>query len=186
MLVASLAVSCVSTVSRGATTNQQSTATAATTVPAAAGQTLRGTGYSFSLPTGWRDTTTEQMKAFGRREQVDLATAGPGRTTNVLVVVEPNPGGTLADLVAAGRKGVKEYLGARLLGQPERLSLAGTPAMAYDYTLRLSVRAGPVHGRQVVCLRDDKVYTVSFSARPQAFATDRAALDQILRSWSWG
>jgi hypothetical protein len=185
MLVAGLAVSCASDRSPGATADQQSTTTAATAVTAtAAGQTLRGTGYSVSLPAGWRDTTTKQ-KALGA--QVDLAAAGTsteGAVTNLWVAVESSPGGSLADLVAAVGKGLKQGFGARLLGQPERLSLAGTPAMALEFTH--SMKAGSIQGRQVVCLRDDRVYVVALVARAQAFTTDRAALDQILASWSWG
>jgi len=124
-------------------------------------------------------------KAHG--EQVDLAADGPetkGATSSVVVIVQPSQGGTLPELVAATRKVVKQLLSASLLGEPERLSVAGTPAMAFEYTH--SVQAGPLHGRQVLCVRDDKVYGITFVADPQAFTTDRAALDQIISSWSWG
>jgi hypothetical protein len=116
--VASLAASCGSDDRPGATAT-------------VAGQTVRGTGYSFSLPTGWRDTTTEVKKSHG--EQVDLAADGPETkeaTSSVLVIVQPSQGGTLPDLVAATRKVVKQLLSASLLGEPARLSIAGTPAMA--------------------------------------------------------
>jgi hypothetical protein len=191
MLVATLAASCGSDDRPGATATPPSTTiavgntNAATTVTAtAAGQTLRGTGYSLSLPAGWRDTTTDTKRKYA---QVDLSAVGTetkGAETNLVVIVQPSQGGTLPDLVAATRKVVKQALSARLVGEPERLSLAGTPAMAFEYTH--SVQAGPLHGRQVLCPRDDKVYGITFVAHPQAFTTDRAVLDQILASWSWG
>jgi len=47
------------------------------------------------------------------------------------------------------------------------------------------VLGGPLHAGLVVCQRDGKVYLVNFAAHPQAFTTDRAALDELLASWSW-
>jgi len=93
LLVASLVASCSSDDRTGAT---------------AAGQTLRGAGYRFSLPTGWRDMTTEAKKAHG--EQVDLVADGPetkGTTTSVWVSVQPSQGETLPYLVAATCKVLK-------------------------------------------------------------------------------
>lgn len=181
LLVASLAASCASDKSSGATANPTST-----TIAAAAGQTVRGTGYSFSLPAGWRDATTEAKQTF--TEKVDVAVVGPtsgGVTPHVLVAFDPDRGLTLADHLAATRKEQAEvFQDARHLGQPEQFSLAGTPALVHEYTYTLN--GIPAHGRQVACRRDDRVLFVTLTAGQQTFPSDRAALDQIIVSWSWG
>jgi DcrB len=123
--------------------------------------------------------------------QVDLVVAGTstqGALTNVIVGIHPNRPWTpadLPDLVTAFREGLKHQLPDFLpRGEPEQLSLAGIPAIAHEYTYS---HAGTLlHARQVVGLRGDTAYYVTLVAHPQAFTTDRAALDQILSSWSWG
>jgi DcrB len=192
VLVAGLVASCGSDDSPGATANQQSTTIADTTIPAA-GQTARGTGYRFTLPADWRDTTTEVKKEFadaGQNDlaaQIDLTVAGAttaGFATNVSVLVQPSQGATLDDIVAAGRTQLAQTREDFLpVGQPEQLSLTGTPAMAHEYTYILN--GVPIHSRQVVCLRGDSAYGVSFLAHSSVFTTDRAAFDQILASWAW-
>lgn len=158
-------------------------AASTTAMPTAAGQTVRGTGYSIRLPAGWSDITAEQRKTSS--EKFDLALAGPetqGATANLIVVVHSSLEFTLTDWLAEGREGIVQRFSGRLVGPVERLSLAGTPAMALEYTYK---PAGPLHGRFVACLRSGTIYLVYFAAHPQAFATDRAAFDQILASWSW-
>jgi hypothetical protein len=187
VLVAILAASCASDDSPDATASPPSTTIAASTVTATAGRTVRGTGYSFSLPPRWRDVTTKAKKNFS--EKIDLAVVGPpagGVATNLNVIVGQARGATLAAAMAATRKEQAEALpDVRLLGQVEQLSLAGTPAMAHEYTFTAEGNI-PAHGRQVVCLRDGRVLFVTFTAHQQAFTSERAALDQILTSWSWG
>jgi hypothetical protein len=100
---------------------------------------------------------------------------------NLIVVVQPSLGFTLTDWLAEGREGMARRFGARLVGPVEHLSLAGTPAVAFEYTYK---PAGPLHGRFVACLRSGRIYLVTLTAHPQAFATDGAAFDQILASWS--
>jgi DcrB len=181
LLVATLGASCASDDDPGATANPLSTTSAAT-----AGQTVRGTGYRFSLPAGWRDGTTEAKKTF--TEKIDAAVIGPqtgGFSPNVIIASDPYRGLALADHLAATRKEQAEvWQDPRHLGQPEPLSLAGTPALVHEYTYMLEGR--PLHGRQVACLRSDRVLFVTLTADPETFATDRAALDQIITSWSWG
>jgi hypothetical protein len=189
LLVASLAASCASNDSRGAT-NQQSTTIAPTTVaattaaPTTSGQAVRGKGYRVSVPTSWRDVTSE-VKPAGT---LDLAVVGPeteGVVSNVNVTIEPTRGLTLADMSSQVRKGSQQSLpDARLAGRMERLRVDGAPAMAYEFTF--SDGGNPARGRVVVVLRGGKFYLVSFHAHQQTFTTDRAALDQMLASWSWG
>jgi hypothetical protein len=184
VLVASLAVSCADDDRPGATADQSGTTATATAT--ASGQTARGTGYSFRLPTGWRDVTTEAKQNI--TQKLDLAATGPpsgGATPSVVVTVEPSRGLVLADHLAAARKeqaGV--FQDARHLGRPRPLRLAGTPALVHEYIYTLNGR--PARGRQVACLRDGRVLFLTFTADPQTFATNLAALQQMLSSWSWG
>jgi hypothetical protein len=182
VLVASLAVSCGADNHPGATADQSGTTVTAT----ASGQTVRGTGYGFRLPTGWRDVTTEAKQNI--TQKLDLAATGPpvgGATPSVVVTVDPSRGLALADHLAAARKEQAEaFQDARHLGRPRRLGLAGAPALVHEYTYVLNGRRS--HGRQVVCLRDGRVLFLTFTAGQQTFATDRTALEQMLSSWSWG
>ena len=187
--MASLAASCASNDRQGAT-DQQSTTIAPTTVaattapPTTTGQAIRGTGYRVSVPTSWRDVTSD-VKPAGT---LDLAVVGPeteGVGSNVNIQIEPTRGLTLADMAAQLRKGAQQSLpDARLRGRMERLRVDGAPAMAFEYTY--SQGGNPARGREVVVLRGGKFYLVSFHAHQQTFTTDRAALDQMLASWSWG
>jgi hypothetical protein len=55
--------------------------------------------------------------------------------------------------------------------------------VSLGYTLS---RAGRLyHARQIFCFRGDNGVTIWLAADEQAFATDNAALDQILATWSW-
>jgi hypothetical protein len=181
-LVAGLAVSCAANDRPRGTADQPGTTVTAT----GGGQTVQGTGYSFRLPTGWRDVTTEAKQNI--TEKVDVAATGPpaaGGTPHVVVAFDPSRGLALAEHLAATRKEQAEVLqDARHLGRPRRLGLAGAPALVHEYTYVLNGR--PSHGRQVVCLRDGRVLFLTFTAGQQTFATDRTALEQMLSSWSWG
>jgi DcrB len=185
VLVASLAASCASNDSSDAAANQQSTTVALTTIPRPVGPTVRGTGYRFSLPTGWRDATSEVKKTYS--EQVDLAVSGTttgGIASNLNVVIQPSQGATADEIVAATLTQLDQASEDLLVaGRPEHLSLAGAPALAHEYTFR--VGRNSVRGRQVICLRDDSFYAVTFLAHSDAFSTDRAAFDQIISSWAW-
>jgi hypothetical protein len=182
VLVTSVAVSCAADDRPGATADQSGTTVTAT----ASGQTVRGTGYSFRLPTGWRDVTTEAKQNI--TQKLDLVATGPpvgGATPNVVVTVDPSRGLALADHLAAARKEQAEvFQDARHLGRPRPLSLAGTPALVHEYTYTRTGR--PARGRQVACLREGRVLFLTFTVDQQTFATNLAALQQMLSSWSWG
>jgi hypothetical protein len=182
VLVAGVAVSCADDDRPGGAAARPGTTVTAT----GRGETVRGTGYSFRLPARWRDVTTEAKQNVS--EQVDVAVTGPpaaGGTPHVVVTFGPSRGLALAEHLAATRKEQAEGLqDARHLGRPRRLGLAGAPALVHEYTYVLNGRTS--HGRQVVCLRDGRVLLLTFTADQQTFAGDRAALEQVLGSWSWG
>lgn len=186
-VVASLAVSCASDDRPGATATPPSTTIAATTVTAAAGQVVRGTGYRFTLPAGWQDATARAKKSHGVKAPA-LVLAGTwtqGVRSNLDVDTYPSRGSALAELVAEGRSELNRVLqDGRPLGELERFRVAGTPAMAHEFTF--SKNGYPLRGRQVACLRGGSLYSVTLIAHRQAFTTERAALDQVLASWSWG
>jgi hypothetical protein len=185
LLAAILSASCTSNDSPDATANPPSTTLAATTTAAtAAGQTVSGTGYSVTLPARWSDITAE-MKNQG--QLVDLAASGPrteGILTNFNVVLVEGAEETLAEVVTLARSKLDQSLpDARPLGQPERLSVAGAPAMAHEYTWNAKVR--PARARQIFCQRGGRLYAINFAAPQQAFTAHRAAFEQLLASWSW-
>jgi hypothetical protein len=167
----------------------QATAPAGTEAPAtsgdqaAAGDTVTGTGYSFTRPDGWSDATAQ---AKGIDQRVDVAVAGKVTSrfaTNANVVVGPAQGHSLDDYVGAARQQLQAAVKADLVGDAEQLTVADAPAASYEYEFDQS--GTPVHARQVIVVRDDKAYVVTFSAHADAFDDDIGDLDTIVESWAW-
>ncbi len=105
-----------------------------------------------------------------------------GSYTHVDVILAPRRGWTLADYAAAGRQVAAAQLRARL-GPAQQRSLAGAPAIGYEFTYSQDGR--PEHRRQLNCCKGDMAYVITFTAYQQNFPADRAALDQIPPSWAW-
>lgn len=184
-VLAVLAASCTGEDEQGSTAGTPATdgTTSTTSETAAGGPRATGTGYNFGLPSGWRDATA-RAKAIDAR--LDLLVTGKVTerfATNANVVIEPSRGASLTDYVAAAREQLEPGLKARLLGESEQLSVAGTPAATYEYTF--TQNGTPIHASQVLMVRGDNAYVLTFSAHEQAFSDDKPALDQIVASWSW-
>jgi hypothetical protein len=174
-LLAVLAASCGADDSPTATSIPSTTVAPATTT----GQILSGTGYRLSLPIGWSDRTAAARNAGFKP---DLVARKSGSYTHVDVILERNRGWTLVDYAAAGRQVAVSQLQARL-GPVQQRSIAGAPAIGYEFTYSQDGR--PVHSRQLNCFKGDNAYVITFTAYQQDFTADRAALDQILATWVW-
>jgi hypothetical protein len=149
---------------------------------------VEGTGYSFVPPDGWRDAS---QFFEGSAIKVDTAYAESeaegGFATNVNVIRE-TPQGLEADrfdaYVEEFRKQASALATDAGLSAIEELELDGEPARTWDYESRQRPQAR-LRQQQVVALHGDGLYTITWSARGDAFEESQADLDRLLDSWRW-
>ena len=160
----------------------QSTSTPA---PKSDGPTAKGTGYTLQPPEEFRDLTSQfEGSAF----RVDLAYAekrGSGFARNIVVIRE-TPGGKVAldDVVATFEKQAVAQADGAGVSEIEDRELDGTPAKTYSYQRR-EKENGKVRQRQVVAVKDDAIYTITWSVAADDFEAQEATLDAILDTWRW-
>lgn len=157
--------------------------------PAAAGQSAgRGAIARFDVPAGWEDHSKDLADdvSGGRADAVFLGPSSNGFRSNLNVVRQPRGEQTpaLGDLVTIVSGRVTAQLSAKVVGERRRLTLDGSPAIAYDYRYQSDGR--DLRGRQVVTVRDDMVVFVNFAAAQDVFENHAKALDILTRSWHWG
>jgi hypothetical protein len=147
---------------------------------------VRGTGYTFTMPTGWRrvPATGVALPAEAVTLTIDAGVAGPTRTRGVapMVVVgrEPTPTPDVAAVAAAQaddliRQGLTP-------SEPTTLTVAGQPALAFEYTSTVEPRS---RTRQVVCVRGDTLFVIILTAHAESFGAELPRFDAVLASWAW-
>jgi hypothetical protein len=146
------------------------------------------TGYSFVPPDGWKDAS----KAFeGSAIKVDAAYAEPepeqGFANNVNIIRE-TPNGLDADNFDAYIEEFRRQAGTQAneagLSDTEELELDGEPARTWEYE---SSRAQEpkINQKQVVVIKDDALYTITWTARQDVFEESKSDLQGMLDSWRW-
>ena len=145
----------------------------------------RGTGYELIAPEGWRNAT----RSFdGSALRLDLVVAGDpadGFRPNVTVVRETPPGEiTLAGVVERFQEQVQRLADDSGIGKVGDITLDGEPAKTYSYGVE-GDSSPAIRQRQVVCVRDGAVYTVTFSHTRAAFSEFEPIIDRVLDSWRW-
>jgi hypothetical protein len=158
---------------------------ASTPAPKSDAPAAEGTGYTLQPPQGFRDLTS---RFDGSAIRVDLAyaeAAGSGFATNVVVIRE-QPGGalTLDDVMDTFVGQAEAQATDAGISQIEDRELDGVPARTYAF-LRRDQENGRVRQRQVVAVKDDAVYTITWSAPADEFQAEEATLDAMLASWRW-
>jgi hypothetical protein len=155
-----------------------------TPVPRSDAPAAEGTGYTVHPPAGFRDVTSSFD---GSALRVDLAYAeevSSGFATNVLVIRE-QPGGefTLGDVVDTFAKQAEAQATDAGISAIEDRELDAVPAKTYSFFRR--EQNGRVRQRQVVAVKDDAVYTITWSVSADEFDAQEATLDTMLASWRW-
>lgn len=150
----------------------------------ATGPLMKGTGYTYRLPAGWRDNT-KLVKA--RQPIVDTAgteaETTDGFADNVTVGFDSAPDATLDDIEAAVPSRLEDLV-AQVRGRPRVLVDGvegvhhGGPAVDGDRRFHLE---------QVVTLDDEfRLGVISFSFSPDVPAAERSrSVDSVLASWRW-
>lgn len=156
-----------------------------TPAPKSDAPAAKGTGYTVQPPEGFEDV---KSRFEGSAIEIDLAYAdkdSSGFATNVSVIRE-QPGGEfdLGDAMDAFTKQAEAQATEEGISEVEDLELDGVPAKTYAFRSR-NEENGPVRQRQVITVKDDAVYTITWSAAAEEFDAQEATLDGMLASWRW-
>ena len=158
----------------------------ASTAKPPTGPRIKGTGYSFAVPTGWRDLTARLRSS---HLGVDRAAGSPnpvaGFADNVNVVLTgPSPAGRTALDLAARQIQTALKPSAPHYAVLAQTTIAGSPAAHLAgfrtqgrtrYWLEQFVVVRPAHG-----------YVISFSFSPQEKPAQRSpVIASILAGWRW-
>lgn len=144
-----------------------------------------GTGYAVDLPDGWSDKTSEaenyespiEFDRFLAKDRQD------GFSTNANVLYERAPAGATLDEVEVEFKRQLQQFGAKGVTPAEDREVGGEPGRSREYRVFLSGQA--LRGRQVFTIHDGLLYTITFSARRDAFGADQSGFERLLDSWRW-
>lgn len=143
------------------------------------GETVRGTGYSFTVPAGWavpaEDPTGGQVDVF-----VSESAAVDSRY--ITVVVSPGvitPGDVEADGVAS-----LEAVGATDVSLEDRVDIAGSESAHLVATLVQDGAETVID--QYYATRDEQTFVITVASPVDTAAEDRGRLAEIvLSSWAW-
>ena len=143
-----------------------------------------GSGYSVELPDGWKDRTDDAPEESPIR--VDRLFIGPrvkGFSTNVNVIREPRPANaTLEEIEQQGRPQIRGF-GGRDISQAKPVELDGERALSHTYRIRQQGKL--LTGEQYIAIHDGRVYNVTITSDPSAFADARRDFKEITGSWKW-
>jgi hypothetical protein len=158
-----------------------------TPAPKSDAPAVEGTGYTLKPPRGFRDVTSRFDGSAIRVDLVyaDAAQAGSGFARNIVVIRE-QPGGefTLDDVMPNFENQAELQATDEGISEIEDLELDGVPARTYSF-LRRDESSGPVRQRQVIAIKDEAVYTITWTASADKFEAEEPTLDSILASWRW-
>ncbi|WJM15397.1 hypothetical protein [Microbacterium arborescens] len=153
--------------------------TATSSVEDEPGETVRGSGYSFTVPRGWavpdQDPTGGQVDVF-----VSESADAEGRY--ITVVVSPGvitPGDVEADGAAS-----LEAVGATDVSLEDRVDIAGSESAHLVATLEQG--GAPTLIDQYYATRDEQTFVITIASPADTAEEDRRRLAEIvLSSWAW-
>ena len=146
---------------------------------------VEGSGYSVELPDGWKDRTEDAEEQTGGIA-VDRLFIGPrveGFATNVNVLREQRPAdASLEEIEQRGRPQIRG-VGGRNISPARPVELGGERALSHTYQIRQQGKL--LRGEQYIAIRDGRVYNVTVTSVPSAFADARSDFREITDSWKW-
>jgi hypothetical protein len=167
---------------------------------------VAGSGYSYAVPGDWDDRTDESKEeaelelAGVRPDTVVTSESRDGFATNVNVIREEGlpEGVTAGDYAHISQAGLRDPVSAgfppevvevieamkvRDLSDAEITELAGERGATLQYA---SSRAGrPLRHRQLIAVRSNAAYTLTYTAPEERFEEDLPAFEEIIESWRW-
>ena len=146
---------------------------------------VEGSGYSVELPDGWKDRTDDAEKQTGGIK-VDRLFIGPrveGFATNVNVLREARPANaSLEEIEQRGRPQIRG-VGGKNISQAKPVELGDERALSHTY--RISQQGKQLRGEQYIAIHDGRVYNVTVTSVPSAFADAQKDFKEIADSWKW-
>jgi PsbP len=149
---------------------------------ASGGETLEGDGYSYTIPDGWSDTTS-QTNTEGIDSVVRSDDDADGFHTNILVEVDAASGVTDPTQI---EEQWMTNIGRSVNATPESIdatSIDGQDAVG----MRLETTTEDIDVVQVAYLtiNADQVYSIALSASAGSEDEATEALQELLESWTW-
>lgn len=169
------------------TSSSSSPSASAPSVEPASGETITGSGYTFSVPEGWA-VPDQELPGMNKVDVfvADLTDASAdGFADNVNVVLSPSPRAVTADEVETlGVTELEEQAGATDVTVRERTTIAGSESS--HLSASVDQQGVTYNVDQFYPANDDQTYVITFSFSPDVTDADRAAVyDAVLASWAW-
>lgn len=150
--------------------------------PAATGDTITGTGYTYNVPEGWGEPE-QSIPGFTPDSLAADLTDTDGFADNINVILSPAGEVTAEQVETAG---VAELEGAGYgdVTIEDRVQVAGSEAAHLSATLTQGDTTSAMN--QFYVNADGQTYIVTFSYNVDVSDADRAAVyDAVLASWAW-
>ncbi len=148
---------------------------------------MTGHGYRLQRPAGWQDCSADLSGRLGPIRP-NLVLTGPvtgGFAATITVITTP-PGARQTRLTQLPRLVAAELARApkgRVLGTTRPATLAGEPAITYDF--QFPTAGALLRGRQLVVDHGADRYFVTVEARAAGVTSTVDAFARLLRSWQW-
>lgn len=154
---------------------------------ARSGHRLSGHGYDIAVPRGWNDVTKAARPTLARQTKRSLGVA-----TRFDLVANKTPASMNVVRRAVGSDATLERvyesaraeLAVRLPRVPDPTSLAGVDALTYALEVE-NASGDKIRERQVMALREGRLYVVTFAAPKGQFDSAADDFDAILATWRW-
>lgn len=129
-------------------------------------------GFSFTPPPGWTQTT---------QPGVIIAFSNPkSPQTSVNVVSESAPGFSLAEYVEAAKEQLVKAIPGYKVSSEKNVTVDGLTAYQMDGAFTQS--GVSLVNRQLIVVNDGKVYVLTATSTPDAWASNQAVIDTSLKS----
>jgi PsbP len=147
------------------------------------GETIEGSGYTFAIPEGWDDATSDVQRTTGIDSAVRAEDEDDGFSRNVVIEVQPAAGATDPEQIRAQWQ---TNIGNAVDATPEPID--GTTIDGEDAVgVRVETSQQDVDVVQVAYLtiKNGRVYSIALSAHHDVEDSATAEFEQLLGSWSW-
>ncbi|MDQ1218174.1 hypothetical protein [Microbacterium arborescens] len=155
------------------------TPTSSASADAGPGETVRGSGYSFTVPAGW---SIPEQDPTGGQVDVFVSESADADSRYISVVVSPGVI-TAADVEADGAASL-EAVGATDVSLEDRVDIAGSESAHLVATLAQDGAETVID--QYYATRDEQTFVITFASPADTSDDDRRRLaETVLSSWAW-
>ncbi len=168
------------------TTTSTTRPAATTTPPQPAAVTSIDGSFQTIVPGGFVDATRSVRSGVANVQYLAIGPRANGFATNINVIREPARG--RADIARITKLEVTTIRRldprADRFSQPSEITVGGAPARAIDY-YNQPTGDRMLHQRQVFVAHGQWIYTITYSALPDAYAAQAGAVDRVAAGWKW-